>query len=98
MIEIESRFNTCSSSFVKQNISVDLIQAVNELSGGYASDETTCLLTRLGRKLPPVPDPVKLFALNYDVDKCNSDCLLMTEGTYNTAATPQYALASTCIA
>ncbi|XP_077998607.1 uncharacterized protein LOC144451594 [Glandiceps talaboti] len=54
----------------------DLINAVNELSKGCASEETVELLHRLKRPLPPGYEPVKLFSLRYDVDRCNSDNLL----------------------
>ena len=35
------------------------------------------------RKLPPGDDPLKLFALNVDVEKCNSEHLLQMPGNYD---------------
>lgn len=58
----------------------DLIKAVNELSHGYASPETVALLKSLERPLHPSGLTVRLFALNYDVEKCNSDHLLDMDG------------------
>ena len=58
----------------------DLIKAVNELSHGYVSPETKALLKSLQRPLPPDRGTTRLFALNYDVDKCNSDHLLDMDG------------------
>lgn len=58
----------------------DLIKAVHELSKGRISEATEHLLMRLQRPLPPGDLPIKLFALNFDVEKCNSDCLLDMPG------------------
>lgn len=41
---------------------------------GNVNDDSFALLYRLNRTLPPGPDPVKLFAQNFDVELWNSDC------------------------
>ena len=61
-------------------LAADLVHAVNELSHGYASPETKKLLESLTRPLAPGEPTARLFAQNYDVDKCNSDYLLDMEG------------------
>ncbi|XP_070545835.1 uncharacterized protein [Ptychodera flava] len=58
----------------------DLIEAVHFCSQGKINDNITQLLTRLQRQLPPGPQPVKLFALNYDVELCNAKHLMAMEG------------------
>jgi hypothetical protein len=58
----------------------DLVTAVQELSRGKVSEDTCTLLSRLGRTLPPGDQSAKLFALNYDAEKCNSDHLLDMPG------------------
>ncbi len=50
-----------------------LIAAVHELGRGEVSPSTRDFLCGLKRPLPPSDPPLKLFALNYDVDKHNSD-------------------------
>ena len=57
----------------------DLIEAVHELSHGYACPETVELVESLQTDLPSGPC-ARLFALKYDVDKCNSDHLLDIDG------------------
>ena len=59
---------------------VDLVTAVQELSRGEVSPETASLLQRLERNLPPGPPAVKICALNYDVELCNSIHLLNMPG------------------
>ena len=61
-----------------------LIQAVHELSRsqGHLSTPTTEFIKRMSRTLPPGDAPTKLFALNYDVDKFNSDKLISMPGKY----------------
>ena len=53
----------------------------DQLSRGSVSVRTAEFIKELERKLPVENKPVKLFSLNYDVDKCNSDNLLQLEGT-----------------
>ncbi|XP_071101004.1 ATP-dependent DNA helicase PIF1-like [Haliotis cracherodii] len=65
---------------VHRQSQVDLIQAVNELGRGEISKESADLLRRLKRSLPPGPEPVRLFAHHYDVEKCNSDHLMDMAG------------------
>ena len=60
----------------------DLVRAVNGLAKGVCTLETEQLLMRLQRPLPPGPNPTRLFALRYDVEKCNSDNLLEMPGNY----------------
>ncbi|KAL3842008.1 hypothetical protein ACJMK2_020081 [Sinanodonta woodiana] len=56
-----------------KHLTGDLIKAVHELSEGVQlSKETENLLRKLEHPLPPGDQPIKLFALNYDVEKCNS--------------------------
>ncbi|KAJ8045597.1 Spectrin beta chain, non-erythrocytic 1 [Holothuria leucospilota] len=63
----------------------DLIAAVQELSRGCPpSKDTIHLITELQRPLPSDASPVRLFARNYDVDKCNSECLLGMKGDMKT--------------
>ncbi|KAG1670631.1 hypothetical protein GQR58_016763 [Nymphon striatum] len=50
---------------------------------GEITEDTHKLLKRLKRNLPPGPQPVKLFALNLDVEMWNSECLLDMEGKLN---------------
>ena len=64
-----------------KHLTGDLIKAVHELSEGVQlSKETESLLRKLELPLPPGDQPIKLFALNYDVEKCNLDSLLDMEG------------------
>ena len=67
--------------YLKYSISETLIFAIHELSRGSVSVRTAEFIKELERKLPAENKPVKLFFLNYDVDKCNSDNLLQLEGT-----------------
>lgn len=59
-----------------------LICAIHELSRGTPSEETFKFLTSLQHPWPENTQPVKLFSLNYDVDKCNSDNLLSLHVTF----------------
>ena len=54
---------------------------MHELSRGSVSVRTADFIKELERPLPAGNKPVKLFAQNYDVDKCNYDNLLQLEGT-----------------
>ncbi|KAJ8044896.1 ATP-dependent DNA helicase PIF1 [Holothuria leucospilota] len=59
----------------------DLVAAIHQLSRGIeCSQETIKLMTELKRPLPQNSRPIKLFANNYDVDKCNSDNLMRMKG------------------
>ena len=54
------------------------------LLSGNISEDSFNLFRRLKRTLPPGPDPVKLFAQNFDVEMWNSDYLMKIEGkAYN---------------
>ncbi|PIK42460.1 hypothetical protein BSL78_20689 [Apostichopus japonicus] len=66
-------------------LAVDLITAVHELSQGLdCSNGTKHMVKSLARPLPHGERPMKLFALNYDVEKVNSDCLLNMNGVNKT--------------
>ena len=67
--------------YFKYSFSETLIFAIHELSRGSVSVRTAEFIKELERPLPAGNNPVKLFSMNYDVDKCNSDNLLQLEGT-----------------
>lgn len=50
--------------------------------GCGSSKDTMQLITELQQQLPEDASPVKLYAQNFDVDKCNSECLLEMEGMF----------------
>lgn len=81
MIERKTNIYFSNNSSLIHSIE-DLVQAVQELGRGSVSGDTLNLLHRLNRPLPPGEPPVQLFALNYDVEKCNSDHLLDMEGMF----------------
>ena len=47
---------------------------------GSLSQESSFLIKRMGRSLPPGPEPLRIFAENLDVEIWNSEKLLETEG------------------
>ncbi|KAJ8034279.1 ATP-dependent DNA helicase PIF1 [Holothuria leucospilota] len=59
----------------------DLVAAIHQLSKGIEClQETVKLMNELQRPLPQNSRPIRLFATNYDVDRCNSDNLLSMKG------------------
>ncbi|CAG2223975.1 PIF1 [Mytilus edulis] len=58
----------------------DLIAAIHQSARGQITEDTFNLIKRLKRTLPPGPKPLKLFAMNLDVEIYNSECLLEMEG------------------
>lgn len=58
----------------------DLVQCVAELCSGTLSTQSDQLLRRLARPLPPGPEPLNLYAHNYDVEVKNSMELLKMPG------------------
>ncbi|XP_070536286.1 uncharacterized protein [Ptychodera flava] len=67
-------------STVHRQTENDLIEAINLCCRGEIKNSVTNLLKRLQRPLPPGETPVKLFALNYDVDISNANHLMAMEG------------------
>jgi hypothetical protein len=49
---------------------------------GNVTEETCNLFNRLRRTLPPGPDPVHLFAENFDVEMWNSDRIMELDGKF----------------
>ena len=60
----------------------DLIRTIKTVTCGRLDKESENLISRMQRKLPPGDDPLRLFALNVDVEKCNSEHLLQMPGIY----------------
>lgn len=58
----------------------NLIRAIHELSSGEMTEETVAYLSQLQRPLPPMSDPLLLFARNFDVEMTCYDYLEQLQG------------------
>lgn len=58
------------------------IKVVSITCSGNVTEETCNLFNRLKRTLPPGPDPVHLFAENFDVEMWNSDRIMEIDGKF----------------
>ena len=58
------------------------IKVVSITCSGNVTEETCNLFNRLKRTLPPGPDPVHLFAENFDVEMWNSDRIMAIDGKF----------------
>ncbi|KAG1713961.1 RNA-directed DNA polymerase from mobile element jockey [Nymphon striatum] len=78
---LRNSFHHVQLTVIHRQAEPDFIAAIHQIA--RITEDTHKLLKRLKRNLPPGPQPVKLFALNLDVEMWNSECLLDMEGKLN---------------
>ena len=80
-VEINERDMICTCYLKKISHMLKLMKGTFffNCSGGL-NDESLALFCRLKRSLPPGPEPLRLYAQNFDVELWNSDCLLSMDG------------------